>query len=254
LLKKTIIQKKNNMTDIVQNTQQKCWAVIPAAGVGSRMQADRPKQYLQLENKTVLEHTLDCFLHNPLIAGTCIALGDHDEYWQALAFESQDTLIKVQGGQERCHSVFNALLHLMPIADQNDWVLVHDAARPCLRDDDITHLIQSLQYDETGGLLAIPVRDTMKRANADDEVIETLDRESLWHALTPQMFRLGVLFAAIKKALDNNQLITDEASAIELAGLYPRLIEGHSDNIKITRPDDLQLARFLLQQQGRIPV
>jgi len=242
------------MLTTAQNNESKYWVVIPAAGVGSRMQADRPKQYLLLENKTILEYTLDCFLGNPVIAGTCIAISESDTVWSSMSLAAQKDLITVHGGQERCHSVFNALLHLMPIADQNDWVLVHDAARPCLRQEDIMHLIDSLKNDEVGGLLAVPVKDTMKRSNSEDEVIETVERNQLWHALTPQMFRLGTLFNAIKKALDKNYLITDEASAIELVGLSPRLIEGHADNIKITRPEDLQLAKFFLQQQGRAPI
>ena len=242
------------MTESVDYHDSKFWAIIPAAGVGSRMQSDCPKQYLTIENKTVVEHTLDCFLGNPLIESTCIAVGDHDDYWQSLNFASQEKLIKVQGGQERCHSVYNALLMLMPMADQNDWVLVHDAARPCLRHEDIKHLIDSLHVDEVGGLLAIPVKDTMKRSDENDFILKTVDRDNLWHALTPQMFRLGTLFNAMKSALDSGQLITDEASAIELSGLSPRLIEGCADNIKITRSEHLQLARFYLQQQGRIPL
>jgi len=240
------------MTESVDNHDSKFWAIIPAAGVGSRMQSDCPKQYLTINNKTVVEHTLDCFLNNPLIESTCIAIGDHDEYWQSLDLESQKKLIKVQGGHERCHSVFNALLMLMPMADQNDWVLVHDAARPCLRLEDIKHLIDSLHADEVGGLLATPVKDTMKRSDQNDIILETVDRDNLWHALTPQMFRLGALYNAMRSALDSGSIITDEASAIELSGLSPRLIEGHADNIKITRPEDLQLASFYLQQQGRI--
>ena len=158
----------------------------------------------------------------------------------------------VNGGQERCHSVFNALLHLLPYADENDWVLVHDAARPCLRKDDIDYLIETLAQDPVGGLLAMPVRDTMKRAGVDGRVEGTVDRVQLWHALTPQMFRVGELFRAIKSALDQNSLITDEASAIELAGKQPCLVEGHAYNIKITQPEDLSLAEFFLLQQGRI--
>ncbi len=216
------------------------------------MLADRPKQYLRLAEKTVLEHTLDCFLGNPQITATYIAIANDDPFWPTLGLQGHDTLFEVNGGQERCHSVFNALLHLLPNADADDWVLVHDAARPCLRKDDIEYLIESLLDDPVGGLLAMPVKDTMKRAGTDGRVQGTVDRDQLWHALTPQMFRVGELFNAIKQALQENILITDEASAIEMAGRKPRLVEGSGDNIKITRPEDLALAEFYLQQQGRL--
>jgi 2-C-methyl-D-erythritol 4-phosphate cytidylyltransferase len=240
------------MTDSSAHSRPRYWAIIPAAGIGSRMQADRPKQYLSMAGKTVLEHTLDCFINNPQITATYIAIANDDLYWPTLGLQGREGLFMVNGGQERCHSVFNALLHLLPNADENDWVLVHDAARPCLRKDDIDYLIETLAQDPVGGLLAMPVRDTMKRAGIDGRVDGTVDRVHLWHALTPQMFRVGELFRAIKSALDQNSLITDEASAIELAGKQPCLVEGHADNIKITQPEDLSLAEFFLLQQGRI--
>ena len=136
-------------------------------------------------------------------------------------------------------------------ADASDWVLVHDAARPCLRSEDIDKLIEKA-INDIGGILAVPVRDTMKRADDDQHISETVDRNQLWHALTPQMFRLGQLHDVLTLALDNNQLVTDEASAMELAGHKPLLVEGHSDNIKITRPEDLALAEYYLKQQGRL--
>lgn len=227
------------------------WVVIPAAGMGSRMQSDRPKQYLPLQGKTVLEHTFDCFLHNPKITAIYVAIADHDPYWPTLALQHSIKVNVVPGGQERCHSVYNALLHLMPDADEQDWVLVHDAARPCLREDDIQYLMETLSDDPVGGILAMPVKDTMKRADVDGCIEGTVDRDQLWHALTPQMFRVGELFRALKQALEQNIVMTDEASAIEMAGKRPRLVEGHADNIKLTRPEDLALAEFFLQQQGR---
>lgn len=241
------------MVASITNRKPRCWVVIPAAGIGTRMGGDRPKQYLQIAGKTVLEYTLDCFLNNDLISATYIAIAVNDSYWEASVSGKHEDLVMVEGGQERCHSVFNALLHLMPEADEQDWVLVHDAARPCLRKDDITMLVNAMSDDAVGGCLAIPVKDTMKRSDQDDRVAETVDRSQLWHAQTPQMFRLGKLFHALKTALESNYMVTDEASAIELTGEQPMLIEGHTDNIKITRPDDLLLAEFFLQQQGRIP-
>ena len=216
------------------------------------MQAAVPKQYLPLGKKTVLAHTLDCFLNHKSISKIFVAVSPDDGYWSETGLPELDNVVTVEGGQERCHSVFNALLHLLPEANDDDWVLIHDAARPCLRSEDIDMLIERLQDHDAGGLLAIPVRDTMKRSNTDDEVSETVERERLWHALTPQMFHVGPLFRAMKAALDTGEQVTDEASAIELQKKKPLLVEGHSDNIKITRPEDLQLAHFYLQQQGRI--
>jgi 2-C-methyl-D-erythritol 4-phosphate cytidylyltransferase len=228
--------------------KQKFWAVIPAAGVGKRMQADRPKQYLELHGKTVLEHTLSRFLEHPLISGVAVAVTDGDPYWQELSLDHPKLMV-APGGEERCHSVLNALQLLQQSAADDDWVLVHDAARPCLRREDIDHLIEALQLHPVGGLLGLPVADTMKRTAADDSVIETVPREHLWRALTPQMFRLGELYPALDNALKSGQLVTDDASAIELAGKAPMMVEGHGDNIKITRPRDLSLAALYLAEQ-----
>jgi 2-C-methyl-D-erythritol 4-phosphate cytidylyltransferase len=228
--------------------QAKFWAVIPAAGVGSRMQADRPKQYLPLHGKTVLEHTLARFLEHPQISGVVVALSEEDPWWQELALQHPKLYVAL-GGAERCHSVLNALNALLSQADEMDWVLVHDAARPCLRREDIDHLINALHEHPVGGLLGLPVADTVKRTGNDDTVLETVPREHLWRALTPQMFRLGELRAALESALEQGHLVTDDASAMELAGKAPKMIEGHGDNIKITRPQDLALAELYLAQQ-----
>lgn len=228
--------------------KNKYWAVIPAAGVGKRMQADRPKQYLELHGHTVLEHTLSRFFDHPRISGVVVVVTDGDPYWQELAI-SHPKLMTASGGEERCHSVLNALQVLRAQADDNDWVLVHDAARPCLRREDLDQLIDTLAQHPVGGLLGLPVADTVKRTGADDMVIETVPREHLWRALTPQMFRLGELHQALEDALKNNQLVTDESSAMELAGKAPKMVEGHGDNIKITRPQDLRLAELYLAEQ-----
>lgn len=224
------------------------WAVIPAAGVGKRMQADRPKQYLELHGRTVLEHTLARFLDHPQINGVVVAVSDGDPYWQQLAIE-HPKLISAPGGEERCHTVLNALRVLQQRASDSDWVLVHDAARPCLRREDIDRLMAALHDHAVGGLLGLPVADTMKRTAADDTVIETVPRDNLWRALTPQMFRLGELTEALESALQKGQMVTDDASAMELAGMAPKMVEGHGDNIKITRPQDLRLAELYLAEQ-----
>jgi 2-C-methyl-D-erythritol 4-phosphate cytidylyltransferase len=231
-------------------SQVKYWAVVPAAGVGKRMQADRPKQYLEIDGRPLIEYAINRLIADPHIEGVVVAISADDEYWPALEIALAKPLWVVEGGVERCHSVLNALQELATRANEDDWVLVHDAARPCVRAEDITHLITQLMNDDIGGLLAVPVRDTMKRAGTNQRVITTEDREGLWHALTPQMFRFGKLRHALEQALEDESLVTDEASAMELAEYEPLLVEGHADNIKVTRPEDLALAAFYLQQQG----
>jgi 2-C-methyl-D-erythritol 4-phosphate cytidylyltransferase len=228
------------------------WAVIPAAGVGRRMGSTIPKQYLDLAGQTVIEHTLARFIADERISGVVVALDPADGYWNDTAFATHPRVLRVDGGTERCHSVLNALTVLANRAHEQDWVLVHDAARPCLQAADLDRLIETLRDDAVGGLLGIPVRDTMKRNDGMGRIAETVERSSLWHAYTPQMFRLGLLRQALDAALAAGALVTDDASAMERLGYAPRLIEGHADNIKITRAEDLPLAQFYLQQQGRI--
>lgn len=225
------------------------WAVVPAAGKGARMGADRPKQYLELAGRSVLEHTLARLLAEPRIAGIVVPLATDDDYGRALLARCGERVAAAVGGAERCHSVLNGL-DALPGATAEDWVLVHDAARPCLRQADLARLIDTLAADACGGLLAVPVRDTLKRCADDGRVEHTVDRNRLWHALTPQMFRVRVLREALRAALAANRLVTDEAQAIELAGFVPRIVEGHADNIKITRPEDLPLADHYLRTQG----
>lgn len=227
------------------------WAVIPAAGVGARMAADRPKQYLMLGGITILEHSLNCFLGHPSLLGVVISLATDDPFWPGLACAADPRLQRAAGGRERADSVLNALLHLHAQgAADDDWVLVHDAARPNLSRDDLDKLLSSLADDPVGGLLAVPARDTLKRADAHGRVSETVDRSTIWQAYTPQMFRLGALHRALADSLVADVPITDEASAIEWAGQAPRLVEGRSDNIKVTRPEDLE---WLRQRWSRQP-
>lgn len=230
------------------NKKQKIWVIIPAAGIGKRMESDTPKQYLKLNNKTIIEHTLSVFDEHDSISDIVVSVSDGDEYWSSLELDLSKHLHVAKGGEERCDSVFNGLKYLENKADDNDWVLVHDAARPCLRQKDLTLLIDILKDHDVGGILAVPVRDTMKRSFDNNCIKGTVDRKNLWHALTPQMFRYSMLKNALESALNNNDVITDEASAIELAGYKPLLVEGHADNIKITRPEDLVLASFFLQK------
>lgn len=229
---------------------EKYWAVIPAAGVGKRMQADRPKQYLPLLGKSVIEHTIARFDRHPAIAGIVLAISEGDEYWAGLSLDVGKPCHVAPGGKERCDSVLNALTLLSTHAAADDWALVHDAARPCLRPSDIDRLIDACRGDAVGGILATPVRDTMKRQDEAQRVACTEEREGLWHALTPQMFRLGELFGALETALGEKATVTDEASALEHVGKSPLLVEGRGDNIKITRPEDLALAEFFLHQEA----
>jgi len=226
------------------------WAVVPAAGVGRRMGGDIPKQYLTLNGRPVLEHTLETLLACPRLDGVYVAVSPGDGWWSELSVADNQRVVRVDGGAERCHSVLNVLQLMQSTAAAEDWVLVHDAARPCLRHEDLNALIDQLKDHPVGGMLGVPVRDTMKRTMEGNSVSETVARDGLWHAYTPQMFRLGILRQALEQAQAQGLAVTDDASAIELAGMIPLMVEGHDDNIKITRPDDLVLAEFYLQQQG----
>lgn len=226
------------------------WVVLAAAGSGKRMGGDVPKQYLPLCGRTVIEHSLSSFIDHPSIAGIVVAVTENDHRWSGLSLECAKPLHTVRGGVERCHSVLNALERLAEWAAPRDWVLVHDAARPCVRRADIDRLMAELRDHAVGGLLGVPVHDTMKRCDAAGNVRETVTREHLWRALTPQMFRFGMLRDALCAAIGKGLVVTDEASAMEAAGRSPRLVPGHADNIKITRRDDLTLAEFYLRRQA----
>ncbi|KAB1509523.1 2-C-methyl-D-erythritol 4-phosphate cytidylyltransferase [Photobacterium damselae] len=223
-------------------------AIVPAAGVGSRMAADRPKQYLEIAGKTILEHTVDRLFSHPSIGRIVIAISAGDPYFPTLPLASDPRITVVDGGAERADSVFSALA----VVDDNDWVLVHDAARPCVRTSDLSQLIDAALLSESGAILAAPVRDTMKRGAASDSehgtICSTVDRNNLWHALTPQMFKAAQLKAALTYALEQGATITDEASALEFCGYAPLLVKGRADNLKVTQPEDLALAGFYLEQ------
>ena len=230
----------------MSNQLQSVIAVVPAAGVGSRMKADRPKQYLQIHGKTILEHTVEKLLSHPQVSKIVVAVSDDDPYYPELPLNLNPLVIRVSGGTERADSVLSALDY---IAQQqlNDWVMVHDAARPCIQLSDIDKLISGAMTHDVGAILAAPVRDTMKRG-VQGQIEHTVDRVDLWHALTPQMFRSKPLRKVLSEALQQGVSITDEASAFEWKGLSPALIAGRSDNFKITQPEDLALAEFYLSQ------
>ncbi len=227
----------------------RCWAVVPAAGIGSRMGTDIPKQYLPLNGRPVIEHTLQRLASVEEVAGIVVAVGDHDSWWSTIRPLPHKPLIRVSGGAERCHSVLNALETLHERGVSEEWVLVHDAARPCVRRDDVERLIRTVGETGKGGLLGAPVCDTVKRVDEEGCVIATVERTGLWRAFTPQMFPLGALHRALVDAMEKGELVTDEASAMELAGHRPLMVEGRGDNIKITRPADLALAELFLRRQ-----
>lgn len=218
--------------------------VVPAAGVGARMQASKPKQYIQLGNKTVLEHTIDKLITTIPDALIVVAISENDAYFPALNLPAN--VITVFGGKERADSVLNALNYL----EQNhivEWALVHDAARPLVLPNDILNLIKTCQSNQCGGILASRVRDTIKQGSRFVEA--TVPRDTLWQAQTPQMFSLTELTCALTNALNQHVTITDEASAIEWAGGKVQLVESRADNIKLTTPDDIAIAEFLIAKQ-----
>jgi 2-C-methyl-D-erythritol 4-phosphate cytidylyltransferase/2-C-methyl-D-erythritol 2,4-cyclodiphosphate synthase len=227
------------------------WAVVPAAGHGSRFGSAVPKQYSTILGLPVIEWTLQALLAEPCLDGIVVAVAAGDRLWTQLEVSRNPRIVTCVGGERRELSVANALVALAGRAADTDWVLVHDAARPCLRHDDLQALFEALGDDDAvGGLLAVPVSDTLKRAGDTDHVAETVTRESLWRALTPQMFRYGLLQRALALCIERGRGVTDEASAIECLGLRPRLVRGHADNIKVTDPEDSALAEAILRARA----
>jgi len=214
------------------------------------MQANKPKQYLVLDDKPVLQHTLERLASHPRIEGIVVALAPNDPWWPELDLQLECELLIADGGETRADSVFNALTLLKQHSEDDVWVMVHDAARPCLRHEDIDHMLATLLTHQVGGILGVPVTDTVKRVASDNTILDTVDRQGLWRAATPQMFRLDLLHKALAVAAEQGLSVTDEASALELAGWQPMMVEGHPDNIKITLPQDLALAALYLQQQA----
>jgi 2-C-methyl-D-erythritol 4-phosphate cytidylyltransferase len=224
------------------------WALVPAAGRGTRFGSGTPKQYQQILGLTVIEHSLKALLGHPEIDAVMVALSPDDPFWAGWREMEGKPIYTCQGGVERADSVLAALQALPATVSEDQFVLVHDAARPCLRAVDLSRLIAIGQADPIGALLAAPVRDTLKRANAEGRSSMTEPREALWRALTPQMFRRGGLTRALQAAMRVGATVTDEAMAMERLGLKPTLVEGSEDNIKVTTPADLALAEFILRR------
>ncbi|MFW1800202.1 2-C-methyl-D-erythritol 4-phosphate cytidylyltransferase [Acinetobacter nematophilus] len=229
-------------------TNRKIWAIVPAAGSGRRFSKTQLKQYQIIQDKTVLEHTIDRLNALPL-AGYVLAIGEQDHYAQTLALKNKHLSHFCLGGNERVDSVLNALMYLEQFAQADDFVFVHDAARPCVTPECLVDLFNTAFHSNSNAILAIPVRDTLKFVDQQQKIVKTVSRDQLWQAQTPQVSTFSILKTAIEKALEDGVLITDEASALEHSNQIVKVVMGRSDNIKITYPDDLELANLILQSQ-----
>lgn len=218
--------------------------IIPAAGIGTRMANALPKQYLPLAGKPIVSHIIQTFFNNPRIAGIHLALNQEDDFWKSLTLNPESRLyIHYTGGESRSETVLNTLEAIE--VDDQDWVLVHDAARPGLSNETLNRLLDTLAADDVGGLLALPVADTIKKSNEINQIEKTVSRQNLWQAQTPQMFQ----YATLKRALsDFEGMPTDEAEAVEALGLSPKLVHGELRNLKVTYPEDLALLEMLFEQ------
>ena len=225
------------------------WAVIPAAGSGRRMRSEIPKQYLAFQGRTIIEHCLDRLLSHPAVAGAVLVLSESDRHWESLNYMAEKPLFIASGGAQRQDSVYSGLTLLQYRQGNDALVLVHDAVRPLVRHADLDRLIDAAQSSAAGALLAAKVADTIKVEGDNGTVAETLPRERLWRAQTPQAFHLQALLNALKRVIDQKRTVTDEAAAIEEAGFAPILVEGSADNLKITVAADLTLAEQIWLHQ-----
>jgi 2-C-methyl-D-erythritol 4-phosphate cytidylyltransferase len=221
--------------------------IIPAAGAGNRMATAIPKQYLPLCGKPIVSHCIQTFFSCPRIATINLALSAEDFFWRSLTLDSNSRLnLHYTGGDTRAQTVLNTLEAMRPNVAEDDWILVHDAARPGLTTVLLNQLLDTLEHDDVGGLLALPLADTLKQSNAEQRVEKTIPREGLWQAQTPQMFRFNLL----QKALASfDGAPTDEAQAVEALGLQPKLVVGSLRNMKVTYPQDMALMEVLMQKE-----
>ncbi len=226
---------------------KKIWAVVPSAGTGQRMRQSIPKQYLELNGRAVIEHTMAVLLSESRISKIIVCVAKDDKFWEHLDCSKDPRVETTIGGATRAESVLNGINQLNDTEDERDWVLVHDAARPCLSTALLGSFIDQLQKDKVGGILAVPSKDTVKQAanNERNEIESTLERERIWYAQTPQMFRFDLLKKALNYGVERRLNITDESSAIEMAGYRPKLIAGDVRNLKVTTPEDLEIASLL---------
>lgn len=222
------------------------YALLPAAGVGARMGAGHPKQYLDIHGRPMIWHAIRAFERHPAIARIYVVISSDDAWWGDYDWSAFTKLAVLRcGGATRAESVANGLAAIAGEVDPQDWVLVHDAARPCLSRTLLDKLMEELVADAVGGILAAPIADTLKRAGPEQRIAATVPREHLWGAQTPQMFRHALLRQALAQA---GSAVTDEASALEFIGLSPRLVESDLTNLKVTYPRDLEVAAWLLSR------
>ena len=226
------------------------WVVVPAAGRGTRFGSPLPKQYLQVAGQPLIAHTLAALLSHPLVEGALVAISANDADWPGWTAFQEKPVLTCVGGDTRAQSVLAALEALPAAVRADDFVLVHDAARPNLRSEDLQQLLERGRADPVGAILAAPVRDTLKRAGDDGGIDGTEPRQHLWRAMTPQLFRRFQLTRALQEAGKADVEVTDESMAMELQGLRPLLIEGNEDNLKVTTPADLARFQFILSQRG----
>ena len=230
---------------LINSPKLKIIAVVPAAGIGRRMNLDFPKQYIKIKDCTILEYTLKTLLSHPNIVRIVVSLHQEDNFFQKLSISSDLRVFSVLGGEERMHSVLSGLI----ITTDAKWVIIHDAVRPCLSYQDLENLIAITKNTKVGGILARPVCDTIKYSNRKNKKIShTIPRNQLWHALTPQLFPINLLRFCLKKIVEDKINITDEASALEYCGYHPLIVLGSYKNIKITYPEDLIFAEFYLKE------
>ncbi len=230
---------------------QKIWVVIPASGIGARMQSSVPKQYLSFQNKTVIESTLDRLLSLDAICGAVVVLNSNDEHWSKLNYQNSKPVLTALGANERFGSVLNGLKVLNEISkDPGLWVMIHDAVRPCVTHEDLQQLVDQSLGELSGLFLAHPVADTLKKADGNNRCIATIDRDQLWRAFTPQMFPYDLIKKALRLVLSQGLKVTDDVSAVEALGLAPKMVLGRPDNIKITYPQDIMIAQIIIQNQN----
>lgn len=232
-------------------SQVRFWCVVPAAGAGTRFGGDLPKQYCQLDQQSVLDSTLSVLFSVDLFTMVVVVVSREDLLWHESRWCHDDRVLTTTGGRERCDSVVAGLACLADHVAEGDWVMVHDAARPCVAPAEILELADTVTKEKIGGILATPVADTLKRVSAAGVIQDTIDRSDIWRALTPQCFRYTDLVIALADARRQGLRPTDEAAAMELAGFPVRAIAGSSDNLKITTVEDLALARRILLARSR---
>jgi len=226
------------------------WAIVPAAGIGKRMNAKIPKQYLNVNGRPIIATSLARIGALKYVSRIVVMLNPEDKIWPTLGLESDPKIVCQPGGDNRYQSVLNGLRYLQSIAADNDWVLVHDAARPCVRLKDINRLMDAIQQHPVGGLLGAPIENTLKQVDENLEITATVERNFMWSAFTPQIFRFGLLLHALEAVDKSAKTVTDESTALEQLGYRPLMVEGNRDNIKITQPQDLSLATQILSSQA----